>query len=39
MLIHQAIAQVRVFTSGELDTELPNERAVELAMRDALGLL
>jgi shikimate dehydrogenase len=39
MLIHQAIAQIRLFTSGELDTELPNERAVELAMRDALGLL
>lgn len=39
MLIFQAIAQVRVFTSGDLDEELPNERAVELAIRDSLGLI
>lgn len=39
MLIFQAIAQLRVFTSGDVDTALPNERAVELAMRDSLGLI
>jgi len=39
MLIFQAIGQLRVFTSGSADTPLPNERAVELAMRDSLGLI
>ncbi len=39
MLIFQAIAQLRVFTNGSLETPLPNERAVELAMRDSLGLI
>jgi shikimate dehydrogenase len=39
MLIFQAIAQLRVFTSGDVDDALPNERAVELAMRDSLGLI
>ncbi len=39
MLIFQAIAQLRVFTSGDVDAALPNERAVELAMRDSLGLI
>jgi shikimate dehydrogenase len=39
MLIFQAIAQVRVFTSGDMVDELPNERAVELAIRDSLGLI
>ena len=39
MLIFQAIGQLRVFTSGSAETPLPNERAVELAMRDSLGLI
>jgi shikimate dehydrogenase len=39
MLIFQAIGQLRVFTSGAAETPLPNERAVELAMRDSLGLI
>jgi shikimate dehydrogenase len=39
MLIFQAIAQVRVFTSGNTADALPNERAVELAIRDSLGLI
>lgn len=39
MLIFQAIGQLRVFTSGSADIPLPNERAVELAMRDSLGLI
>jgi shikimate dehydrogenase len=39
MLIFQAIGQLRVFTSGTAETPLPNERAVELAMRDSLGLI
>ena len=39
MLIFQAIGQLRVFTTGSAETPLPNERAVELAMRDSLGLI
>ena len=39
MLIFQAIAQLRVFTAGSIETPLANERAVELAMRDSLGLI
>ena len=39
MLIFQAIAQIRIFTSGDSGQELPNERAVELAIRDSLGLI
>ena len=39
MLIFQAIAQLRVFTGGDVNAALPNERAVELAMRDSLGLI
>lgn len=38
MLLFQAIGQLRVFTTGSAETPLPNERAVELAMRDSLGL-
>jgi len=39
MLVFQAIAQLRVFRSGNATEELPNERAVELAIRDSLGLI
>ena len=39
MLIFQALAQIRIFTSGDSGQELPNERAVELAIRDSLGLI
>lgn len=39
MLIWQAIAQIRLFNHNDPDVELPNERAVELAMRHALGLI
>lgn len=39
MLLWQAIAQIRVFEYGNVETELPNERAVELSMRHALGLI
>lgn len=39
MLIWQAIAQIRIFDHNDIDVELPNERAVELAMRHALGLI
>lgn len=39
MLIHQAIAQVRIFTGGDPAKDLPNERAVELAMSDSQGLI
>lgn len=39
MLIFQAIGQLRVFSTGSAETPLPNERAVELAMRDSLGLI
>jgi shikimate dehydrogenase len=39
MLIFQAIAQLRVFSNGTVDQEILNERAVELAIRDSLGLI
>jgi len=39
MLIFQAIAQLRVFTNGTVEQEIHNERAVELAIRDSLGLI
>jgi shikimate dehydrogenase len=37
MLIWQAVAQIRVFTSGSPDRELPNEIAVVSAMQIAVG--
>lgn len=39
MLLWQAIAQIRIFDHADMATELPNERAVELAMRHELNLL
>ncbi|GAA1988766.1 shikimate dehydrogenase [Microbacterium pumilum] len=36
MLLHQAVLQVRLFTSGDLDIPLENEPAVVAAMRDAV---
>ena len=39
MLIFQAIAQLRIFNLGSAADPLPNERAIELAMRDSLGLI
>lgn len=39
MLLWQAIAQIRIFNHNDIDVELPNERAVELAMRHSLGLI
>lgn len=39
MLIFQAITQCRIFISHDPDIELPNERAIELAMRNSLGLI
>ncbi len=36
MLIWQAIAQIRIFKTGNPETELPNEIAVVQAMRIAL---
>ena len=36
MLLHQALLQVRVFTTGEVGTPLPNEDAVLRAMRSAV---
>ncbi|AWB89289.1 shikimate dehydrogenase [Homoserinimonas hongtaonis] len=38
MLLHQAVMQVRVFTSGEPDTVLPDEDAVIADMRAAVGM-
>lgn len=38
MLLHQAIEQVRIFTSGTEGAELPDEHAVLAAMREAVGL-
>jgi shikimate dehydrogenase len=38
MLLHQAIAQVRIFVTGEEDGELPHEDDVVAAMRSAVGL-
>ncbi len=37
MLLHQALAQVRVFTGGDSHAELPGEAAVLAAMRAALA--
>lgn len=39
MLLWQAVGQIRVFTGGSLDLELPNEAAVMLAMRHSIGLI
>ena len=39
MLLWQAIAQIRLFTTGSTDTELFNEAAIMHAMRDSVGLL
>jgi shikimate dehydrogenase len=38
MLLHQAVAQVRVFAGGPVDVPLPGEARVEAAMRSAVGL-
>jgi shikimate dehydrogenase len=38
MLLHQAIAQVRIFVTGERDAALPEEERVVAAMRAAVGL-
>lgn len=37
LLVHQAVGQVRIFLSGDLDLALPNEPAVLAAMRGALS--
>lgn len=36
MLLHQAVRQVRFFVSGQTESALPDEEAVEAAMRAAL---
>ena len=36
MLLHQALLQVRIFVTGDPDTELPDEGAVLAVMRDSL---
>lgn len=38
MLLHQAIAQVRIFVTGDEDGDLDDEADVIEAMRDAVGL-
>ena len=38
MLAHQALAQVRIFVSGDPQTALPEEAAVLAAMRESIGL-
>jgi len=38
MLLHQAVAQVRVFTTGREDGAMADEEAVVAAMREAVGL-
>ncbi len=38
MLLHQAVAQVRIFVGGSAEFELPNEATVVAAMRVAVGL-
>jgi shikimate dehydrogenase len=38
MLLHQAVAQVRVFVTGHDDGELPDETEVVAAMRSAVSL-
>lgn len=37
MLLHQAVLQVRIFLTGNVDEPLPDEPRVVSAMRDALG--
>ncbi len=37
MLLHQAVLQIRIFTTGDPQTELPDEGAVLVAMRRAIG--
>lgn len=39
MLIFQAIGQCRLFYHSDQNLELPNERAVEFAMRHSLGIV
>lgn len=39
MLLWQAIAQIRLFASGSIDSELFNEAAVLHAMKDSIGLI
>lgn len=39
MLLWQAVAQVRIFCEGNPTTEVFNEAAVVLAMRDSIGLI
>jgi shikimate dehydrogenase len=36
MLLHQALLQVRIFVTGDPDTEVPDEGAVLAVMRDSL---
>lgn len=38
MLLHQAVMQVRIFTTGDPDEVLPDEPAVLAAMRSSIGL-
>jgi shikimate dehydrogenase len=38
MLLHQAVGQVRIFTSGDPDAELPDQQRVVTRMRAAVGL-
>ena len=38
MLLHQAIAQVRIFVTGQEDGDLDDEEAVIAAMRESVGL-
>ncbi|MEO8528618.1 MAG: shikimate dehydrogenase [Pseudolysinimonas sp.] len=38
MLLHQAIAQVRIFVTGQEDGELDDEQDVIAAMRESVGL-
>lgn len=38
MLLHQAVAQVRIFVTGSEDAPLPGEADVVAAMRSAVGL-
>ena len=38
MLLHQAVAQVRIFAGGDESTPLDDEQRVVTAMRAAVGL-
>jgi shikimate dehydrogenase len=38
MLLHQAVAQVRIFVGGSPEVELPDEATVVAAMRGSVGL-